>query len=285
MTPHFGTVTVIGTGLLGGSLGLALKARGLAGTVRGVGHRQSSLDQARAVGAIDEAFLDARAACADADLVVVCTPAALVPAKLDEIRPVCAPNAAVTDVASTKGLICAHAHRTWPQPRRFVGSHPMAGSEKFGPDHADADLYAGAVVVVEHGDQLAPDVQDTVRGLWTAVGANVVEIDPARHDALVARSSHVPHVLAACLARLAAGQGDMRALVGTGLRDMTRVAAGRPELWRDICLTNADAILDALDALTEDLARVREAIANRAAEPLTDFFEAGRQARREVLGE
>ncbi len=237
------------------------------------------------MGAIDEAYLDAREASAGADLIVVCTPAGLVRAKLDEIRPVCSEGTVVTDVASTKGEICAHAQKTWPKPLRFVGSHPMAGSEKFGPEHAAANLYAGSVTIVTLGEDLAPDARQVVRDFWRGVGAAVIEIDPVRHDVLMARTSHVPHVLSACLARLAVGQGDVRPLVGSGFRDMTRIAAGRPEIWRDICLTNRDAILAGIDALIDDLAAVRDMIAASAPDSLEEFFRLGWEARREVLGE
>jgi prephenate dehydrogenase len=282
---RFDTVTIIGVGLLGGSLGLALKARGLAGTVRGVGHRQVSLDAACDVGAIDEPYLDARDACAGAHLVVVCTPAALVPAKLDEILPVCAERTVVTDVASTKAAICAHARNTWPKPLRFVGSHPMAGSEKFGPEHAHPDLYVNSATIVQPRWDLAADAWDTVVGLWRAVGSTVVEMNPERHDLLIARTSHVPHVVSACLALLVTGLNDARPVIGNGFRDMTRIAAGRPEIWRDVCLTNRDAILDGIDALMKRLEEFRDMTARDAADRLAEFFDSARKARHEAVDE
>lgn len=283
--PRFGVVAVVGVGLLGGSLGLALKARGMAGTVRGVGRQRATLETARRVGAIDEIFNDARAAAEDADLVVLCTPVGAVTGRLDEIRDACAPGAVVTDVASTKALICRHAEDTWPRPLRFVGSHPMAGSEKFGPEHATPDLYRGSVTIVAHCPEADPQAVEAVRGLWTGVGSRVVEMDPQIHDALVARTSHIPHILAACVAELAADAGDVRAVAGGGFRDVTRVAAGRPELWRDICLTNRDAILEGLLRLGERIDEVRRMIIHGAAHDLEEFFKAGQEARKQVLGE
>ncbi len=194
MNPNFGTVTIVGVGLLGGSLGLALKERGLSRLVRGVGHRQVSLDAALARKAIDEAFLDLPPALKDADLVVICTPAGLVPETLDRIRRATSSSAAITDVASTKAAICAHADQCWPGRRRFVGSHPMAGSEKFGPEHATADLYEGCVTILEPLAGQDPDAHETVRRLWSAVGASIVELDPgtARHTC-GANQPHPPH--------------------------------------------------------------------------------------------
>lgn len=283
--PHYTVVTVIGAGLLGASLGLALKARGMVGTVRGVGHRRESLEAAREVGAIDEGHLDAREAAVDADLVVICTPAELVAPKLDEIRDVCRSDALVTDVASTKGLICRHAENTWPQPLRFVGSHPMAGSEKFGPEHASATLYENSTVIMTPCHGQAEDAYEGVKRLWMGVGARIAEMDAQIHDVLVARTSHIPHILAACIAELAADAGEVRAVVGNGFRDVTRVAAGRPEIWRDICLTNRDAICEGLLRLIERVDEVRRMIAIGGAHELLDFFKEGQESRRRILGE
>ncbi len=281
---RFGTVALAGVGLLGGSLGLALKQRGLAGTVRGLGRRPEPLDTALKIGAIDEAFLDPAAAFQNADLVVLFTPAALVPPMLDTLRGTLSASAVVTDVASTKAVICRHARDTWPHPLRFVGSHPMAGSEKFGPEHATPRLYEGCVTVMEPADAHAPDAWETVRELWESVGSRVVVIDPSEHDLLVARTSHLPHVAAACLARVAASAGDARAVAGGGFRDTTRVAEGRPEIWRDICLTNREALLDCIDTLGEHLAAVRKAVEASDGDALDTFFREGGEARRKVLG-
>lgn len=285
MEPHFDRVTIIGAGLLGASLGLAMKARGLTAHIVGVGRRPSSLDAAVRVGAVDDVSMDARAASDGADLIVICTPAALVADKLDEIRDVCAPHAIITDVASTKQAVCEHAARTWPIPRRFVGSHPMAGSEKFGPEHGRADLYENSICLVETGPGLDDDARKRVVGLWEAVGATVVDIDPALHDAMLARTSHIPHILAAGIATLAARQGDVRRFVGPGYRDMTRIAASRPEVWRDICLTNRTAILDGLEEFQRYLSGFAQAIAENDAGALDGLFGEANQARRETVQE
>ncbi len=283
--PLFDTVAIVGVGLLGGSLALAIKNRGLARKVIGVGRRRVSLDKALDMCAVDDASLDTHRACAGAQLVVVCTPAALVAPKLDEVRRAARPDAVVTDVASTKAAICDHADRTWPAPRRFIGSHPMAGSEKFGPEHATADFYEGSVVIVESGADFSEDAHDAVLRLWGAVGATVIEMQPARHDRLIALTSHLPHVFASCLANLAAAHEDARPLVGRGFRDVTRIAAARPEIWRDICTTNRDAIIEALDSFANDLERIRAVIERSDEQKLLEFFTQGRRARKKVLGE
>lgn len=284
MTQRYRTVTIIGVGLLGGSLALALKARNLTDTVRGAGRSPETLEKAAARGIIDASYLEPVEACRGADLVVICTPAGSVPSILDAIRPACSGSALVTDVASTKAVICSHAGRTWPTPLRFVGSHPMAGSEKFGPEHASPTLYEGCITIVDT-NPAAQEARAAITALWETVGAKVVSIEPEVHDALVARTSHIPHIAAGCIARLAAAGGEITPFVGTGFRDVTRVAAGRPELWRDICLTNQDAIAQGLERLEQDLAEVRRMVAEGRADELDTFFEQARDARRKALGE
>ena len=213
------------------------------------------------------------------ELVVLCTPAAGVPAYLDQVRTFCGKQTAVTDVASTKAEICTHARKAWAHPYRFIGSHPMAGSEKYGPEFASPDLYTGSVCFVEAKNDHAPDAYDTVSRLWESVGANVVPVDPVEHDRFVARTSHAPHTLSAVLAKLVAGDPRVRPFAGRGYLDMTRIAEGRPEIWRDICLTNRDAIADALADARTSLDAVLRAIEANDADALFRFFEEGRDAR------
>ncbi|HPO86817.1 MAG TPA: prephenate dehydrogenase [Candidatus Hydrogenedentes bacterium] len=281
---EFQVATIVGVGLLGGSLGLALKERGIARTVRGVGRRQNSLDVALARGAIDESFLDLKKAVKDADLIVLCTPANSVVAELDEIHPHCRPDLVVTDVASTKSAICQHARKTWPSPLRFIGSHPMAGSEKYGAEHATGNLYNGSVVIVEKKESFhASDAHRTVCDLWKAVGSKVFELPPEQHDEILARTSHVPHIVAACLALLIDPDCHVRPMIGSGFRDTTRVAAGRAELWRDICLTNPEAIARGLIAFQEKMTRILQLVEERDARGLETFFEQAQENRKRVL--
>lgn len=282
--PRYDTVALIGVGLLGGSLGLALKAAGMTRRVIGAGRRQSTLDKALMVRAIDEGVLSPVEAASVADLVVICTPAALVIPTLDAILPVLRPNAVVTDVASTKGRICAHAHAAFSAPCRFVGSHPMAGSEKSGPEYSLATLYDGCYTFVEALDaHHAPDAHAAVVELWQALGAEVRTIAPDLHDATLARTSHVPHVAAACLARLTEQCPDPRPFVAGGFRDTTRIAAGPAEVWRDICLTNREAVLDALDSFQSEIEIIRTAVADSDGPALEDFFRKGAEARARAL--
>lgn len=285
MTARFDTVTLVGVGLLGGSLGLALKRRSLANKVLGVGHRQTSLEKALNVGAIDAAFIDLQEAAPKSDLLVICTPAATVPDFLDQLRPLCSRDAVVTDVASTKAEICAHMRKAWAEPYRFIGSHPMAGSEKFGPEHATPDLYNEQVCFVEALNGHDERAHQSVVDLWEAVGARVEFVSPERHDALVAKTSHVPHVAASILATLLANEENAAPFVGAGFRDTTRIAEGRPEVWRDICLTNSDAIRSSLSDVRGEIDGFLDALDRRDGDALYAFFDRARNARRDLLSE
>jgi len=281
--PAFRKAAIVGVGLLGASLGLALRARGLAAEVHGAGRREASLQEALKIRAIDSAHLDVRAAAQGADLVVLCTPSALIVEKLREVLPHVAHDAVVTDVGSTKSLVCSGAAEVCPRPMRFVGSHPIAGSEKFGPEHGSARLYDGRWCIVTPQADQAPEALDRVRALWEALGMKLYECSPEEHDRIIARTSHVPHVLAACAAEVAAEASPPEPFIGSGFRDTSRVADGRPEIWRDICMTNRPAIEDGLDAAIAHLEQARQLVRDGDAEGLHALFAAGHAARQKVL--
>lgn len=282
----FDRAAVVGVGLLGASLGMALRKWGLCRHVTGVGRNPETLVRARERGAVDD-FDTRLEAVLPIDLVVLATPAAAISGYLHTLcRYTSAGHTmAITDVASTKAAICAEAARLWPVSRPFVGAHPIAGGEKWGPDWADADLYHNAVCFLESpaGD-MDPAVHERVRALWEAVGSQVVEIDPVVHDRLLSRTSHLPHVAAAALALVAAKAGADRRFIGNGFRDATRIAAGRAEIWRDICLTNRDDILSALREYRDIMDQFIEALGSGDGTRLELLFEEARAARREVTG-
>lgn len=282
----FNRAVVVGVGLLGASLGLALRTKGLCRRVTGVGRNRETLVKAREQGAVDDFEIRLEAAL-PADLVVLATPAAAVPGYLGILRQHDAGDgrALITDVASTKAAICAEAARLWPENRPFVGAHPMAGGEKWGPEWADANLYRDAVCFLERaGGGMSLVAQDWVRALWEAVGCRVVDIDPQVHDHVLSRTSHLPHVAAAALAMVAAAAGADSRFIGNGFRDATRIAAGRAEIWRDICLTNREEILSALGEYRDALDAFIEAVRTGNGEHLETLFDRARIARREVTG-
>lgn len=286
MSAPFERVVIVGVGLLGGSLGLALKQRGLARHVCGVGRARASLEKALACGTIDTAVLDSdiAGACAEADLVVVSTPVQHAVSVVEGLATAVPPHCIATDVGSTKAEICTAARQSWGRPRRFVGSHPMAGSEKHGPEHAHADLFVDHVCLVERGDDLCAEAHARIVALWEAVGARVVPVDALAHDDILARTSHTPHVLAAALTQLAARKGDIRDFVGNGFRDTTRIAGSRPEVWRDICLSNRNALLHALEEYQQILEAFQDALADQDTTALEQFFADGNAARQGIVG-
>lgn len=285
MDPLFDRVAIVGVGLLGASLGLAMKASDAAREITGVGRRQKTLDTALAIGAIDRASLELAESVADADCIVIATPANAVLDALDAIRPVCKATAVLFDVASTKAAICDHAAQLWPGRRRFVGCHPMSGSEKSGPEHARDSLYQDCVCFIEDCSELDASALALVCQLWERIGADVVPVKPAHHDALLARTSHMPHILATLLATAARDEGATHEFVGNGFRDMTRLAEGSPEMWRDITLTNREAVMDALEAMRGELNDFLTAVERSDGDALARFFEAGRVARRGIIAQ
>ncbi|GAB4321820.1 MAG: prephenate dehydrogenase/arogenate dehydrogenase family protein [Candidatus Sumerlaeia bacterium] len=265
---NFPTVVIAGCGLLGGSLGMALRRRGLARRVVGVGRSEQRLRQAVELGAADTATADLAAACREADLVVLCTPVSVIREQLDSALRHAPPSALITDVGSTKSEVCCTARalrqaitgQNAAAPAVFIGSHPMAGSDRSGIIHADANLYENStcfVVIDPGGGDLEFNCAARLTAFWQAVGCRVVFTTPARHDALAAAVSHLPHFLAVALAEAVRRTGEtpelLRAIVGNGFRDTTRVAAGDPSMWRDIAASNTAAIRAQIAALRRAL--------------------------------
>jgi prephenate dehydrogenase len=259
---------VVGTGLIGGSLGLALRRRGW--VVTGTDVDPSHAARALELGALDGAGYDV-----GADVVFVATPAGSI---VDEARRALGGGAVVTDVAGVKDAIVAEVAHP-----RFVGGHPMAGSEQEGVDGADPDLFVGATWVLTPTEVTDPDAYALVAGVVGLLGASAVALPPRRHDDLVAMISHVPHLTATSLMNLAASasveHGTLLRLAAGGFRDMTRIAAGHPGIWPDICVENREGILEALDGLTEALAHVRKLVGDGDREGLLAWLESARQAR------
>jgi prephenate dehydrogenase len=277
------SVALLGTGLIGGSIGLALTKVGV--PVRGYDAASDVAGRALTLGAIDAVASSVADAVAGADVVIVAAPvgrvAGLVVEALD------AGATAVTDVGSVKLAILEAVRSARPDDAaRFVGGHPMAGSEQDGLDGADADLFAGATWVLTPVADTDLTAHAAVRAVVSRLGAEVVEIPPAQHDALVAVVSHVPQLAATTLMNVAAEGSDehqlLLRLAAGGFRDMTRIAAGHPGIWPDICVANRDAILRALDAYRASLDDVRRLVAETGGDALLETLEKGRAARRNL---
>jgi prephenate dehydrogenase len=278
-------VAILGLGLIGGSFGMALKRLPDAPEVVGWSRRPVTGALALERGAIDEAAPDAVSAARGSDLVYIAVPVESVPELARLIAPALEAGAIVTDAGSTKATVVAALDGTLPGGVTFIGVHPMAGSERAGIDAARPDLFAGAFYMLTPTEKTDAQTYQRLHGLLTRIDANVVAIDPESHDQAVAAISHVPHLIAAALVNLATeqahGNPNVLRMAAGGFKDMTRIAAGSPEMWADICATNAPAIGEMLARFRIHLDQLTGAIAGRKREQVAD--ELGRAAR--VRGE
>ena len=246
------TLGIVGVGLLGASLGLAARKRRLARHVLGVSRNAAALEEAARTGAIDAAC-DLQDAARRSQLIIVCTPVETIVEHVLKIALHCAAHTLITDVGSTKAAI---VHRLAGLP--FVGSHPLAGSEKRGAEHADADLFQDKLTIVTPAPGTSLDAVDGIKSFWQALGSRVKLMDAETHDRALAMTSHLPHLAAAALAGIL--PAELHELTATGFRDTTRVAAGHPSLWTGIFAQNRAATLDALQRLSAQLERYRVAL-------------------------
>ena len=272
-----GTVVIVGVGLIGGSVGLAIRARHEAARVVGVDLDPDQLRRALSLGAIDEATTDLVAAVAGAEVAVICAPVtATVPLVVAATR--AGPESIlITDVGSTKSRIVAAIEADPVARTRFVGSHPMAGSERQGVDHARADLFQGRTCALTPTALTPLDRLERTQRFWLGLGARVLTLDPVLHDAQLALTSHLPHAVAAALA--ATVPPDWFALAAGAYRDGTRVAGADGTLWAGIFLDNRQPILDALAAFEGELATFRAALTTGNRDQLRSWWDVGRRHR------
>ena len=278
-------VGIIGLGLMGSSLGLALKRRGLA-AVAGWARREETRRLAVELSVVDEVFDTPKAAVQGADIAVFCTPVCSIPDLVRDCAGGFKPGAVVTDVGSTKAeLMRIVVPLLKGTGAAFVGSHPMAGSDKTGVEAGRADLYEGAITAVTGDPETPMQAVDDVTWMWSGVGCRVVPLNPLDHDILVARTSHLPHLVAALLARTVGRDavplvGDF---CGTGFRDATRIAAGSPEMWHDIVKTNRAALLDELWAYDAALLELIGKLEKDDFDGIRDLLAAARETRSSLL--
>lgn len=249
-----GSVAILGLGLMGSSIGLALKQRGFKGEVRGYARRAETCAKALELNVVDFASADIGEAVRGADLAVLCVPVLTIPKLTEAALPHLKSGAVVTDVGSTKSELQQIMRELFAgSDAFFVGSHPIAGSEKTGVEAGFADLYEGRLTVVVPNPDAPAQAADKVRMLWEACGSFVQEMAADTHDSIIARTSHLPHLVASTLVLAVARSEHYAEFCGTGFRDTTRVASGSPEMWRDIVSTNSTAIIREAHALKREL--------------------------------
>ena len=271
------TVAIVGVGLMGGSIGLALTERGLADRVIGIGRSASRLQQAKRRGAVTQTTTSLSRGVAEADLVVVCTPVNEVVEHVCAVAEKTGPDTLITDVGSTKDQIVSELKRRLPRSVRFIGSHPLAGGEKGGVQFSQADLFQDRWTVITPKKNSFPADINKIRRFWRSLGARVTAMTPRQHDEQMATISHLPHVLATLLA--ASPSADQLKLIGTGWLDTTRVAAGDVELWSQIFQQNRVHVLKSVDKFAKLLADFREALAKDDALEITRLLETGKHNR------
>lgn len=276
-------LSVIGVGLIGGSLARALKAANACTEIVGWGRNAEQLETAKSLGVIDRAETDLAAAVKDADMIVIGVPVGAVEEILSALKPYLGAQTIVTDVGSTKGSVVEAARNVFGMvPPRFIPGHPIAGTEQSGVEASLADLFQQRRVILTPDDDSDPDAVKAVREMWQQTGAEVTEMSVAHHDEVLAGTSHLPHMLAFTLvdtlARLEDHDDIFRYAAG-GFRDFTRIASSNPQMWHDICLNNRDALLKMLSRFTADLQTLAQAIEEGDGKALLDTFERAKAAR------
>jgi len=276
-------LAVIGVGLIGGSCALALKRAGVVERVVGIGRGESNLQRAKELGVVDEIATDLAGGVEGADVVLVATPVGQMPRIFEMLRSAASPDAVITDGGSTKqDVVVAARAGLGKRVPRFVPAHPIAGAERSGAEAARADLFDQRHVVLTPLPETESDAQDRVRALWLSCGAKVSSLTPEAHDRVFAAVSHLPHALAYALVQMIAERPDAGTLFGFaagGFRDFTRIASSSPEMWRDICLANREALLADLDAYQDMLGRMRVLLDQADGSGLERLFTSARDAR------
>lgn len=283
MRALFRQMTLCGVGLIGGSLALTARRHGLIDRIVGLGRTQANLDVAMARGLIDEATREPALAARGADLVMLATPVMTFPETLAAMVPHLPEDAVVTDVGSVKEWVVRELEPLLGPRMALVGVHPVAGKETVGAAAAEENLFVNRRVIVTPSHRSTPDAVAKIEALWRATGAQVERMTPAAHDAILARASHLPQLVASALAAaLGDEQIDGKSAIeygAGGLRDTTRIAASSAEMWRDICLTNRAAILDALKLFRGTFEEFAGAVGRADANELIALFERGRRMR------
>jgi len=279
---NFGTVAILGPGLIGGSLALALAERGLARRLMIYARSPRALDEIRLAGIDAELTGNPSEAVSEADVVILCVPIEAMSGLVREFRDALKPGTLVTDVGSVKGSVVRELEPLLEDRALWIGSHPMAGSERGGFAAARPDLFDGATIILTPTKHTPQDARHRAEKFWTALGSNLVTLSPEKHDQMIAAVSHIPHLLAAALVNHAVEFGDLELAAG-GFRDTTRVASGSPELWAEILLANDEAVGSQVKQLISQLMLLAAALENtdRAAgkSVLLEMLKAAHDAR------
>ncbi|GJQ23527.1 hypothetical protein BIY37_03230 [Candidatus Brocadia sapporoensis] len=277
---QFGTVCIIGPGLIGGSIGLGLKKRNLAKTVIGVGHRAASIDSALKMQAIDRGVLNMETAIHDADIVILATAVDKIIDMAKRVIPRMKRNAILTDVGSTKNYIIQQITQNIRKDIAFVGAHPIAGSEQRGVEFASPDLFEGCNCIITPLNKDSKGLE-TISSLWQLLGAKIICLTPEQHDEILANVSHLPHLIASCL--INSIKQEYLVYGASGLRDTTRVASGDAELWVNIFDHNRDNLIRSIDHFMAELAGLKSELLKKNDALLFEWLKKAKASRDKVF--
>lgn len=281
--PEFNKIIIFGAGLIGGSFALALRKAGAVGEVVGFGRRVETLEQAKQLGILDRIGTEYDAELGNADIVLLATPVGQMGSLMERIQPHLGPKTLITDGGSTKcDVVAAARANLGTRIAQFIPAHPIAGAEKTGPEAALPDLYQGKKVILAPLPENSSESVKRVRHAWELCGAVVSELTPEQHDSVFAAVSHLPHLLSFALVHdlaLRENRDLLLSFAASGFRDFTRIAASSPEMWRDICLANRDALLSELKRYMEELEVLQKALSSADATKLDEIFSLARAIR------
>lgn len=270
-------LVIVGVGLIGASIGLAARRGGRFGRIIGVGRQGASLHEAKRRNCVDEISTDLPEAASHADVLVVCTPVDRIAERILTAAVHCKRSTLITDAGSTKAAMIQEIEDKLPAASLFVGSHPLAGSEKKGPEHARADLFDGRLTLLTPTERTSSGAIERATRFWESLGSRVKRISPEWHDQALALTSHLPHLMAAALAGIL--PPELAEFTASGFRDATRLAAGDPRLWTAIFSQNSLNVAGALDRLQKQLNRFRAALENNDAEAIQELLVEAKKVR------
>ncbi|MGN7614391.1 prephenate dehydrogenase [Magnetococcales bacterium HHB-1] len=283
-------LTIVGVGLIGGSLAQALREQDLVGEVVGVGRRRSSLELALEMGVIDRFTTNVAEGIKEASVVMMATPVSAIGPIVESFASQLSPGTIITDVGSVKGSIVRYCEKVLPEGCFFVGGHPIAGRERVGVAASFPSLFQGSRTILTPTEDTAPHALELIRLIWEAAGSHVEIMDIDYHDRVLAATSHLPHLMAYNVVNtLSDLEDDLRSEVfryaASGFRDFTRIASSDPAMWRDICLENRSAIVEILQRFHKDLGKLIGRVDSADADALYGIFARSQKTRERVLKE
>jgi cyclohexadieny/prephenate dehydrogenase len=286
--PLFQRLALIGFGLIGGSIARAARAQGLAGEIVTTARSAQTRARVRELGVVDHVVETNAEAVKDADLVILCIPVGACGPVAQEIAPHLVPGAIVSDVGSVKGAVVREMAPYLPEGVHFIPAHPVAGTEHSGPDSGFAELFINRWCILTPPEGTDPNAVGKLRAFWAGLGAKVDTMTPDHHDLVLAITSHLPHLIAYTIVGTAdelegVTQSEVLKFSAGGFRDFTRIAASDPTMWRDVFLTNKDAVLEMLGTFNEDLSKLTRAIRRGDGEALFEHFSRTRAIRRGIV--